>query len=86
MSDPDSLGRRFREPWTEQELDEFRKDPNYFVSVMGTVYKNDKEYTFKKVQRSLKKNRDSYKYLGQKIESELIAHINKLIESKENGS
>ena len=53
---------------------------------MGTVYKNDKEYTFKKVQRSLKKNRDSYKYLGQKIESELIAHINKLIESKENGN
>ena len=85
-SDPDSLGRVFREPFTVEELDNYRKDPNYFVSVMNNVYKNDKEYAFKKVQRSLKKNRDSYKYLGQKIESELIAGLAKIIEEKRNGN
>lgn len=86
LSEPDSLGRRIPEPWTEEELDKFRQDPNYFVSVMGNVYKNDTDYAFKKVQRNLKKNRDKFKYLGWKIESELISGIDKLIKEKENGN
>ena len=56
-----------------------RNDPNYFVTVMGHVYKNDKDYAFKKMQRRIKKNRDYYKYTGQRIESELLHEINRLL-------
>ena len=81
-SEPDSLGRRIPIAWTEEELEEKRKDPNYFVTVMGNVYKNDKDYCFKKMQRRTKKNRDFYKYTGQKLESELIYAITQLINGK----
>ena len=50
---------------------------------MGNVYKNDTDYTFKKMQRRFKKNRDAYKYLGWKIDAELITGLEKLIEQKE---
>ena len=30
FSEPDSFGRQIPIPWTEEELDKFRKDPNYF--------------------------------------------------------
>lgn len=80
---PDSLGRYTEIPWSEQELDEFRKDPNYFVSVMGTVYKNDHEYAFSRMQREQKELRNSYKYLNWKIQGELMMEIDKLIEEKE---
>ena len=82
-SEPDSLGRRIPIPWTEDELEEFRKDKNYFVTVMGNVYKNDKDYAFKRMQRRTKKLRDKYKYTGQKIEAELLTEIENLI--KGNG-
>lgn len=83
MVGPDSLGRYTKVPWTEQQLEEFRKDPNYFVSVMGSVYKNDQDYAFKKMQRLRKKNRDQYKYLGWKIESELLSKLDELILQKQ---
>ena len=76
---PDSLGRYTLMKWTEAELDEFRKDPNYFVTVNGNVYKNDKDYTFRIVQAKLKANRDKFKYTGQRIDSELLVEIDNLI-------
>jgi len=79
---PDSLGRYTIAPWTEKQLEEFKKDPNYFVSINGNVYKNDKDYCFRKMQRRTKQLRDNYKYTGQRIESELLSYINKLIEEK----
>ena len=81
---PDSLGRYTVQKWTEEELDEFKKDPNYFVTVMGNVYKNDKDYTFRIVQAKLKAKRDKYKYTGQRIDSELLVEIDKLIAEKKN--
>ena len=69
--------------WTNEQLDEFRKDPNYFVSVMGNVYKNDKDYAFKKMQARVLRNRDVYKYTGQRIESELLTEIDRLIAEKQ---
>ena len=51
---------------------------------MGNVYKNDKDYAFKRMQRNMKRNRDKYKYTGQRIESELLAEINRLIKEKES--
>ena len=68
--------------WSEEELEEFRKDPNYFVTVMGNVYKNDKDYAFRIIQARLKRLRDDYKYIGQRIESELLVEINNLIKEK----
>ena len=76
---PDSLGRYTTLQWTEQELERFRKDPNYFVSIMGTVYKNDKDYTFRLVQKHLKELRDKYKYTGQRIDSELLVEIDYIL-------
>lgn len=81
---PDSLGRYTIRKWTEEELEQFRKDPNYFVSVMGTVYKNDKDYTFRIVQKNLKVLRDKYKYTGQRIDSEVLVLIDNILEKKDN--
>lgn len=84
MMGPDSLGRYIPRNWSPNELEEFRNDPNYFVSIMGNVYRNDKEYAFKRMQRRIKQNRDVYKYTGQRIDSELLTEIDRLIKEKEN--
>ena len=80
---PDSLGRYVIAPWSPQQLEEFKKDPNYFVTVNGNVYKNDKDYAFKRLQKRVKDNRAIYKYTGQKIDSELLVEIDRLIKEKE---
>ena len=81
---PDSLGRYVVVPWSPEQLEEFKKDPNYFVTVNGNVYKNDKDYAFKRLQKRVKDNRAIYKYTGQKIDSELLVEIDRLIKEKEN--
>ncbi len=86
LTEPDSLGRVIPRSWTQQELEQFKQDPNYFVSIMGNVYKNDKDYAFKRMQRNIKKKRDKYKYTGQRIESELIHEVDRLIKEKEKGN
>lgn len=69
-------------PWTEEELEQFKKDPNYFVSIEGNVYKNDKDYAFKRVMMKLKSGRAKYKYTGQRIDSELLTAIDEQIALK----
>ena len=39
LSEPDQYGRRQKLEWTDEELDKFRQDPKYFVSVQITVFK-----------------------------------------------
>ena len=82
---PDSLGRYTpRLKWTEEELEQFRKDPNYFVSVNNNVYKNDRSYSYKIMQENNTINgRDRYKYLGQKINAQMLSEIERLIREKE---
>ena len=80
---PDSLGRYTEIPWTEEELDKFRKDPNYFVSLQGTVYRNDKEFMFPKMQRIQKERRDHYKYLNWEAQGKLMMEIDRLIKIRE---
>lgn len=80
---PDSFGRYTVMKWSEAELEEFRKDPNYFVTVMGNVYKNDKDYAFRRIQANLKVLRDKYKYTGQRIESELLVEIDNIINNND---
>lgn len=81
---PDSYGRYTVVPWSDEELENFKKDKNYFVTVMGHVYKNDKDYCFKKVQCTIAQKRDNYKYTGQRIESELITEIDKRLAELKN--
>lgn len=84
MNGPDSLGRYTPRKWTEAELEQYRKDPNYFVSNQGHVYKNDRDYAYKRMQERNTKNRDRYKYLGQKINAQMLSEIDRLIALKEN--
>ena len=80
---PDSFGRYTTMKWSEAELEEFKKDPNYFVTIMGNVYKNDKDYAFRRIQSNLQTLRDKYKYTGQKLDSELLVEIDRLIAGKQ---
>lgn len=61
------LGREF----TQEQIDKFKNDKNYFVSVNNCVYKNDKDYTFKIIEKSLKSQRDKDKYLSKVIDATL---------------
>lgn len=69
------LGNNF----TEEQIAAFRKDPNYFVSVMGNVYKNDKDYAFKVIQATLKANRNTFKYLAKGLYAEVMSDIEKIL-------
>lgn len=82
-SEPDSLGRRVIIPWTEEQLEEYRQNPNYFVSVMGNVYDNSKESIFKKYQKDRKARRNELKYLGWDIDAEIVSYLEHRIEKLE---
>lgn len=69
--------------FTEEELERYRKDPNYFVSVNGHVYKNDRDYCLRRIQTKLKANRDASKYLAKELDASIMLDI-ELIQSKEN--
>ena len=66
--------------FSDEELDKFRADPNYFVSVNNNVYKNDKDYAFKIIQQNLKAERAKSKYLAKQLDATVmldIEHIEK---------
>lgn len=81
---PDSLGRYTPREWTEEELEKYRQDPAYFVSNQGHVYKNDRDYAYKQMQEKNTVNRDKYKYLGQKINAQMLSEIDRLIALRQN--
>ena len=55
----------------EIKLAKYRNNPNYFVTVNGHVYKNDKDYTFRRILARLKAERDESKYLGKRLDAEV---------------
>lgn len=61
--------------FTEEELERYRKDPNYFVSVNGNVYKNDKDYAFRIIQQQLKDERSKSKYLSKQLDAMVMLDI-----------
>ena len=69
--------------FTEEELDRYRKDKNYFVSVLGHVYKNDKDYAFKVIQSTLKSNRNSFKYLAKGLYADVMSDIENIMKGHE---
>lgn len=56
----------------EKSLKKYRDDPNYFVSVNGHVYHNDKDYAFREIQAELKANRNVSKYLSKQLDAEVM--------------
>ena len=71
--------------WTEDELNIYKSDPNYFVSINGNVYKNDKDYAFREIQIFLKKNRNTTKYLAKEMDAQVMSVIERVINTKSNG-
>lgn len=61
--------------FTEDQLDRYRKDPMYFVSVNGSVYKNDKDYAFKAIQLDLRKSRSKTKYLSKSLDATVMSDM-----------
>lgn len=64
----------------EEKLKPYRADTKkYFVSVNGSVYKNDKDYSFRRIQAKLKATRDHDKYLGKRIDASVMYDIEKVL-------
>lgn len=47
----------------EKAFAKYGNDPNYIISYRGAVYKNDKDYSLRTIQRELKESRDAHKAL-----------------------
>ena len=63
----------------EEKLKPFREDPKYFVSVNGHVYHNDRDYAFKRVQRTLKSNRNVSKYLAKQLDAIVMLDVEHIL-------
>jgi DNA polymerase elongation subunit (family B) len=75
------LGRVVYTFLDETKLAPYRADTkNYFVSVNGCVYKNDMDYSFKRIQSKLQAARDHDKYLGKKMDATILSDIDKALE------
>lgn len=70
----------------EDKLEPYRKDKNYFVSVNGCVYKNDKDYTFRLVQGQLKAQRDKDKYMSKLLDATVLLDIEHIQKKKKVSS
>lgn len=81
-SEKPKLGDLVRTCLDEETLQKYKQDPNFFVSVNGNVYKNDKTYAFKYIQSTLKKNRDKGKYLAKELDAIIITDIDHIIQDK----
>lgn len=75
-------GREIGKFTDEAALKKYKEDPNYFVSVNGTVYKNDKDYAFRIIQRTLKANRATGKYLAKQLDAQVISDIDHTLEGR----
>ena len=62
----------------EERLKQYR-NPNYFVSVNGCVYKNDKDYSFKRIQSQLQVARNHDKYLGKDLDAQVLVDIHHIL-------
>lgn len=66
----------------EDRLKKYREDKNYFVSVNGHVYKNDKQYTLGRIEETLYNERKISKYLAKKLDAQVISDIDHIINKK----
>ena len=79
-ADKPSMGNSVGVFLDEKKLAPYRADTKkYFVSVNGCVYKNEKDYSFRRIQARLKAARDHDKYLGKDIDATVIFDIDKIL-------
>ena len=79
-ADKPSMGSSVGVFLDEKKLAPYRADTHkYFVSVNGCVYKNDKDYSFRRIQARLKAARDHDKYLGKEIDATVMFDIDKIL-------
>ncbi len=69
--------------FNEYELERFKSDPQYFVSVNGCVYKNDNDYSFKNIQWGLKKLRGQTKYLSKKLDATVMSDLDHMFKNRQ---
>lgn len=81
--DKPELGEYVGKFLDDVKLDPYRKNPNYFVSVTGCVFKNDKDYAFRIIQAELANNRNRAKYLYKKMDATVMSDV-KHIQSGKN--
>lgn len=67
----------------ENALIPYKDNPKYFVSVNGCVYKNDKDYSFRRIQAQLKSNRDRDKYLAKQLKATVSYDTKHIIEKSQ---
>lgn len=65
----------------EEALKKYR-NPNYFVTVNGCVYKNDKNYSFRRIQAELQVARNRDKYLGKDLDAQVLVDIQNLLDGR----
>lgn len=65
----------------DESLEPYRKDPKYFVSVNGSVYKNDKQYTIPRIQSTLYNLRKVNKYISKKLDAQVMSDISHIKEN-----
>lgn len=66
----------------EKGLKPYRDNKNYFISVNGCVYRNNKDYSFRRIQAQLKSNRDRDKYLAKQLDAKVMYDIEHLTNTK----
>lgn len=62
-----------------ETINKYKADPDYFVTVNNSLYKNDREYSFKRIQRQLKEERKINKYLSKKLYAAVISDIDHIL-------
>lgn len=78
-ADKPQTGRQIGTFLDEKSLAKYRADNHkYFVSVNGIVYKNDKDYSFRRIQAQLKAARDHDKYLGKSLDASAMYDVGRI--------
>lgn len=78
----ENIIRKDEGEWSETELEKYRSDPNYFVSLRGVVYKNDKDYAIRRIMNKLDAERGKTKYRSKLLDSDLLSLIDKEINKR----
>ena len=80
--DKPELGEFINKFTDEIALEPYKKDPNYFVSVNGVIYKNDKDYSLRSIWLKLRSDRNVSKYLAKQLDAIVISDIDHIIEGR----
>lgn len=65
--------------FTEDELEPYRNNSQYVVTVNGSVYKNDKSYAFREIQAALRANRNRAKYLAKSLAAKVLSDTDHIL-------